>query len=94
MTAGQAAVRSVNRLHQDEFPSYEQTIAKATSLEDHLLWQLSFSGLSERNKAIGRLLIGNLDDDGYLRMSLSEMVAGTDFTEAEAESVLTRHPDV
>ncbi|HEY6083935.1 MAG TPA: hypothetical protein VIU63_00985, partial [Nitrospira sp.] len=40
----------------EEFPSYEQTVAKATSLEDHLLWQLSLSGLSERQKAIGRLL--------------------------------------
>src|SRR5687767_9069510 len=72
----------------DDFPSYEQTVAKAASLEDHLLWQLSLSGLSERNKAIGRLLIGNLDDDGYLRTPLSEIVTGTDFTEAEAESVL------
>ena len=73
---------------QDEFPSYEQTMAKATSLEDHLLWQLSFSGLSDREKGIGRLIIGNLDDDGYLRMSLAEMVSGTDFTDSEAESVL------
>src|ERR1051325_6864165 len=73
---------------QDEFPSYEQTMAKATSLEDHLLWQLSFSGLSDREKGIGRLIIGNLDDDGYLRISLAELVAGTDFLESEAESVL------
>src|SRR5512144_693727 len=73
---------------QDDFPSYEQTVAKAASLEDHLLWQLSLSGLSEREKAIGRLLIGNLDDDGYLRTPLSEVISGTDFTEAEAESVL------
>ena len=73
---------------QDEFPSYEQTMAKATSLEDHLLWQLSFSGLSDREKEIGRLIIGNLDDDGYLRMSLAEMVSGTDFIVIEAESVL------
>ena len=73
---------------QDEFPSYEQTVAKATSLEEHLLWQLSLSGLTERQKALGRLIIGNLDDDGYLRISLNEVVAGTDFTEAEAESVL------
>lgn len=73
---------------QDEFPSYEQTVAKATSLEEHLLWQLSLSGLSEREKAIGRLIIGNLDDDGYLRIPLSEVVAGTQFSEAEAESVL------
>jgi RNA polymerase sigma-54 factor len=72
----------------DEFPSYEQTVAKAASLEDHLLWQLSLSGLSERNKAIGRLLIGNLDDDGYLRTPMSEIIGGTDFSEVEAESVL------
>ncbi len=69
---------------QDEFPSYEQTMAKATSLEDHLLWQLSFSGLSDREKEIGRLIIGNLDDDGYLRISLAEMVSGTDFTESRS----------
>lgn len=73
---------------QDEFPSYEQTVAKATSLEEHLLWQLSLSGLSEREKAIGRLLIGNLDDDGYLRITLAEVVDGSEFAEAEAESVL------
>ena len=72
----------------DEFPSYEQTVAKAASLEDHLLWQLSMSGLSERHKAIGRLLIGNLDDDGYLRTPMAEIISGTDFSETEAESVL------
>ena len=73
---------------QDEFPSYEQTVAKATSLEEHLLWQLSLSGLSDRGKALGRLIIGNLDDDGYLRITLAEVIAGTDFTESEAESAL------
>lgn len=73
---------------QDDFPSYEQTVAKATSLEEHLLWQLSLSGLSEREKTLGRLIIGNLDDDGYLRIPLSEVVNETDFSEVEAESVL------
>ncbi|WP_455377908.1 RNA polymerase factor sigma-54 [Petrachloros mirabilis] len=72
----------------DDFPSYEQTVAKATSLEDHLLWQLSLSGLSDRQKAIGRLLIGNIDDDGYLRTPMSEILKGTNFTETEAETVL------
>ncbi|GMV51676.1 RNA polymerase factor sigma-54 [Nitrospirales bacterium NOB] len=73
---------------KDEFPSYEQTVAKSASLEDHLVWQLSLSGLTDREKAIGRLIIGNLDDDGYLRMTLEELVSGTDYTLAEAESVL------
>ncbi len=73
---------------QDEFPSYDQTIAGTTSLEDHLLWQLSLSGLSDRHKAIGRLIIGNIDDDGYLRIPLTEVVEGTEFSAEEAESVL------
>ncbi|MGB4067672.1 MAG: RNA polymerase factor sigma-54 [Nitrospira sp.] len=73
---------------QDEFPSYEQTVAKATSLEEHLLWQLSLSGLSDREKELGRLIIGNLDDDGYLRIPLAEVVAGTNLAESEVESVL------
>ncbi len=87
LIGGQAAGKGQSS-SSDEFPSYEQTVAKAASLEDHLLWQLSMSGLSERHKAIGRLLIGNLDDDGYLRTPMSEIVSGTDFTETEAESVL------
>ena len=73
---------------QDEFPSYEQTLAKATSLEEHLLWQLSLSGLRDREKELARLIIGNLDDDGYLRIPLAEVVVGTDFAESEVESVL------
>ncbi len=73
---------------QDDFPSYEQTVAKATSLEEHLLWQLSLSGLGDREKELGRLIIGNLDDDGYLRIPLAEVVARTAFAESEVESVL------
>ena len=73
----------------EDFPSYEQTVAKSASLEDHLLWQLSLSGLSDREKAIGRLLIGNIDDDGYVRTPLSEIISETDFTEKEVESVLS-----
>ncbi len=72
----------------DELPSYEQTVAKPTSLEEHLLWQLSLSTLTDHEKTVGRLIIGNLDDDGYLRISLAEVIAGTTFAESEAESVL------
>jgi RNA polymerase sigma-54 factor len=73
---------------QDEFPSYDQTVARATSLEEHLLWQLSLCGLSDREKAVGRVIVGNIDDDGYLRVPLAEVVEGTGFSVEEAESVL------
>jgi len=73
---------------QDEFPSYDQTIANPTSLEDHLLWQLGLSALSETQKTIGRIIIGNLDDDGYLRMSLEEIASDPGVSVAEVEEVL------
>ncbi len=57
----------------DEFPSYEQTLTKPTSLEEHLEWQLRLSSLEGPERDIGRLIIGNLDEDGYLRVVLSEL---------------------
>ena len=57
----------------EDFPSYEQTLTKATTLEDHLLWQLRLSSLEGHDRSIGMMLIGNLDERGYLRASLDEM---------------------
>ncbi|MDX1411823.1 MAG: hypothetical protein R3351_06670, partial [Nitrospirales bacterium] len=34
----------------DEFPSYEQTLTKPTSLEDHLEWQLRLSSLEGQDR--------------------------------------------
>lgn len=73
---------------QDEFPSYEQTLAKPTSLEDHLLWQLGLSDLTEKQKAIGRVIIGNLDEDGYLRMPVEEIATDVGVSPGEVEAVL------
>ena len=75
---------------QDEFPSYEQTVAKQTSLQDYLLWQLALCGFTEGEKAIGRIIIGNLDDDGYLRTPLSEIAADASASAEDAEAVLKR----
>ena len=44
----------------EEFPSYEQTLTKPTSLEDHLEWQLRLSSLDGRDRDIGRMIIGKL----------------------------------
>ncbi len=57
----------------DEFPSYEQTLSKPTSLEEHLEWQLRLSSLEGTDRDIGRMIIGNLDEDGYLRVPLPEL---------------------
>lgn len=73
---------------QDDLPSYDQTAVKPTSLEDHLLWQLGLSGLPETDKAIGRLIIGNLDEDGYLRTPLTDLAVDAGVALEAVESVL------
>lgn len=62
-----------NASPDDERPSYEQTLAKSTSLVDHLLWQLGLSTISEKEKAIGTAIIGEIDENGYLKTPLEEI---------------------
>ena len=69
-------------------PSLENTLSKSVSLEDHLIWQLRLSGLTDREKSIGAYIIGNLDGNGYLEVSLEEICQATDAEPPEAERVL------
>jgi len=83
-----AGGRGSSAAGQDELPSYEQTLAKPTSLEEHLLWQLALTEMSDREKTIARTIIGNIDDDGYLRTSVEELAADTKASVETVESVL------
>jgi RNA polymerase sigma-54 factor len=52
--------------------------APGESLDEHLLGQWSFVEAGEAVGAAGRLIITNLDDDGYLRVSLEELSKQSD----------------
>jgi RNA polymerase sigma-54 factor len=56
-----------------EVPSFENITATKTNLYSHLMWQLNVSNLDEQQREIGIHIIGNLDDDGYLQISLEEI---------------------
>jgi RNA polymerase sigma-54 factor len=58
---------------EKELPSYDQTLTRLPSLSDHLLWQLRLSTSEPRLLDGGEIIIGNIDDDGYLRAFLDEM---------------------
>ena len=64
------------------------------SLSDYLLQQLRLSELSEKDEKISEHIIGNIDDDGYLRRSLAAITddiafqSGEDFSENELNEVL------
>jgi RNA polymerase sigma-54 factor len=57
----------------EELPSFENTLAEQQNLADHLLWQLGLAPASEKLQAVGAAIVGNLNEDGYLRAGLDEI---------------------
>ena len=74
----------------DAPPSWENSLTKKTSLEDHLIWQLRLSKISEREEMIGLYIIGNLDENGYLALSVEEVCKAVESNPQETEAVLKR----
>lgn len=60
-----------------ELPSFENTLSQPTGLVDHLEWQLGLSLNDETEREIGEAIIGNLNDDGYLRATIEEIAKMT-----------------
>jgi RNA polymerase sigma-54 factor len=69
--------------------------AGGISLQEYLLEQLGLRNLSERERKTGEYIIGNIDDNGYLRRDLIAITddlifkAGEEVNEADVQSVLT-----
>jgi RNA polymerase sigma-54 factor len=53
------------------------SISQPQSLQDHLLNQLKLSGLSEQDQQTGELIIGSINDDGYLTTSIEDLAQST-----------------
>jgi len=72
-----------------ELPPIENTLSSASSLSDHLMWQLSLSPHDDLVREIGTAIIGNLDEDGYLVASVDEIAAMGDWSVTDVERALT-----
>jgi RNA polymerase sigma-54 factor len=66
----------------EEFP-IENTLTRPPNLTDHLTWQLMMSDASPRTKDIGQFIIGNIDEDGYLRATPEEVAASGNYEPEE-----------
>lgn len=91
--------RSFRRYHgldEDKRQFLENSITKSETLSEHLLKQLSTSALSEVEKEIGESIIGNIDENGYLAVSLEEIARADGAEPEEVGAVLsaiqTFHP--
>ncbi|MBW2064952.1 MAG: RNA polymerase factor sigma-54 [Deltaproteobacteria bacterium] len=72
-----------------EMPPLENMVSEKESLTSHLMWQLNVSDLTETQKKIGVHIIGNLDPDGYLQISLEELAEITGCSLEEVSETLS-----
>jgi RNA polymerase sigma-54 factor len=70
-------------------PKYEAFIASKESLSEHLLWQFLMTSPSRKEKKIGSLIIGNVNRDGYLEISVEEIARMSDSDTKKVEKVLS-----
>jgi RNA polymerase sigma-54 factor len=56
-------------LAQDDLPGYDQTLTRAETLEEHLLWQVRMSDMNDLERTIAVRLLGEMAETGYLDKS-------------------------
>ena len=71
-----------------DFPSWENTVTRRETLQEHLLWQLRMAGLGRTGESVGMYIIGNLDERGYLEASVEEIAELAHATPGEVEEAL------
>jgi RNA polymerase sigma-54 factor len=71
-----------------EKPSFETFLSAPVTLYDHLRSQLSIMVLSDDIRAGAEAIIGNLDEDGYLTVSLEEIAEVEEIKLPEVEEAL------
>src|SRR6266571_1502004 len=66
--------RTHGEMEEIERPSFENFLSKPTNLTDHLAWQLGALSLPRDVREAAELIIGNLNEDGYLIASDDELL--------------------
>lgn len=83
------------RRDDDERDDFTQFAAAEPTLQEHLLQQLSLTGLTPRDKLIAEFVIGHLDEDGYLKQDLEELresaIAAMSEVEIEELQIALKH---
>ena len=77
--------RSTGDLEDIERPSFENFLSKPATLTDHLVWQLGSVNISPQVRAAAELVIGNLNEEGYLTATEDELLGVSKATQEEPE---------
>ena len=77
--------RAASNFEDLERPSFENFLSKPNTLSDHLTWQLGSMTLDAELRAAAEVIVGNLDENGYL-VALDEEMAETLAQDAEFQN--------
>jgi RNA polymerase sigma-54 factor len=66
--------KTASNFEEYDKPSFENFLSQPSTLSDHLLWQLGSLTLAPEVRAAAELVVGNLNETGYLTASDEEMV--------------------
>jgi len=69
--------------------NFDSFLSQKKSLNEHLLWQLSNTSPTEEEQIIGSLIIGNLNRDGYLDISLDELISQSGSKPEKVQNILS-----
>jgi RNA polymerase sigma-54 factor len=72
---------------REEIP-LENTLAEQPDLSEYLTWQLGMSAAKGPVSEVGKFLIGNIDEDGYLQVSREEIEGAGSWSAADVEAAL------
>jgi len=78
--------RSQRESEDIERPSFENFLSRPSNLTDHLIWQLGSIPTRPEVREAAELVIGNLNEDGYLIASDEELLGVTPPASPEADA--------
>jgi len=71
--------------YKDDAPSFEQFLTHSPNLSEHLEWQLNLLDVSEIKRRAASEIIGNLDEDGRLTVTIDEIASAVGCSTETAE---------
>src|ERR1017187_6879429 len=89
--------RSSGEMEESEKPSFENFLSKPGNLTDHLMWQLGAISVRPHVHEAAELIIGNLNEEGYLIASDDELLGvvpvAAPEVDAETQAKIVAHAE-
>ena len=75
---------------EDGRPYYENTLTRRPNLTEHLETQLRLLDISDAEREVALYLVGNIDENGYLKTTAEEAALALSLPVEEVECAITR----